>query len=76
MAGRGVVLPVAAGVDPEALLQRLRALEPLRAKGFVQCSTGVRLVQGVGSRIELSELDFDPAPELLGRLVIVRRADR
>jgi G3E family GTPase len=69
-------LPVAAGVDPEALLRRLRALEPLRAKGFVQCSTGVRLVQGVGPRIELSELDFDPPPELLGRLVIVRRAAR
>lgn len=69
-------LAVEVGVDPEVLVARLRALGPLRAKGFVECADGVRLVQAVGPRIELSEPPFDPAPELLGRLVIIRRTVR
>jgi cobalamin biosynthesis protein CobW len=68
-------LSVSSGVDPEALIERLRAIAPLRAKGFVQTSAGIRLVQGVGPRVELSELDFAPASELLGRIVLIRRAD-
>jgi cobalamin biosynthesis protein CobW len=69
-------LAVSSGVDPEALIERLRAIAPLRAKGFVETSAGVRLVQGVGPRIELSEIDFAPDSALLGRVVLIRRADR
>jgi G3E family GTPase len=68
-------LAVLAGIDPAALIERLRVIAPLRAKGFVKTSAGIRLVQGVGPRIELSEIDFAPDPALLGRVVLIRRAD-
>jgi cobalamin biosynthesis protein CobW len=68
-------LAVSSGADPEALIERLRAIAPLRAKGFVETSAGIRLVQGVGPRVELSELDFTPDSDLLGRIVLIRRAD-
>jgi cobalamin biosynthesis protein CobW len=68
-------LAVSSGADPEALIERLRAIAPLRAKGFVETSDGIRLVQGVGPRVELSELDFTPDSDLLGRIVLIRRAD-
>ncbi len=66
---------VAEGTEPKALLERVRALAPLRAKGFVVTSEGPRILQGVGPRIELSKLDFAPPAELLGRLVVIRRSD-
>ena len=66
-------LAVEAGVEPEALLERLRASGALRIKGFVETADGLRLVQGVGPRIELGEVDVAPAAALVGRLVLVRR---
>jgi G3E family GTPase len=66
---------VAEGAKPDAVIERVRALAPLRAKGFVITSEGPRILQGVGPRIELSKLDFTPPAELLGRIVIVRRSD-
>jgi cobalamin biosynthesis protein CobW len=68
-------LSVAEGTEPDALVKRVRALAPLRAKGFVITSEGPRILQGVGPRIELSKLDFTPPAELLGRIVVVRRSD-
>lgn len=65
---------VAEGVEPNVLLERVRALAPLRAKGFVISSEGPRILQGVGPRIELSKLDFVPPAELLGRIVVIRRS--
>ncbi len=67
-------LSVAQGVEPDALVERVRALAPLRAKGFVITSAGPRILQGVGPRIELSKLDFAPPTELLGRIVVIRRS--
>ena len=46
----------------------------LRAKGFVETREGVRLVQVVGRRIEWSEPDTPPAPEMIGRVVLIHRA--
>jgi G3E family GTPase len=66
---------VAEGTESDALVERVRALAPLRAKGFVITSEGPRILQGVGPRIELSKLDFAPPAELLGRIVVVRRSD-
>jgi cobalamin biosynthesis protein CobW len=64
------------GIEPDALVTRLRALGALRAKGFVDTSEGPRLVQGVGRRIELSPSSA-PEPRLAGRVVVVlRRASR
>jgi hypothetical protein len=64
---------VEAGTSAAALTEWLRQPDLLRAKGFVETAEGVRLVQVVGRRIELSEPQetFDPA--LLGRLVLIRR---
>ena len=69
-------LPIAAGVSPEALCAHLQQLGALRAKGFVETSQGVRLVQGVGRRIELLATTLPPPPALLGRVVVITRSAR
>jgi hypothetical protein len=66
-------LSVDNGIEPEALLERLRCLDMLRAKGFVRTSKGVRLVQGVGRRLELTEAPVTPPAALLGRVVVISR---
>ena len=66
-------LEVEPGVDPAELLRRLERENALRIKGFVATRDGLRLVQGVGPRIELGEVDTVPAPALVGRLVLIRR---
>jgi cobalamin biosynthesis protein CobW len=68
------ILTVADAIEPEALLERVRALAPLRAKGFALTSEGPRILQGVGLRIELSKLDFEPPADLIGRIVLIRRS--
>jgi len=62
------------GLSPEELERELDDPSLLRAKGFVETSEGTRLLQVVGRRIELSEPETPPAPELLGRVVQIRRA--
>jgi G3E family GTPase len=54
---------------------QLGGLRALRVKGFVETTEGVRVVQGVGRRIELTppgSLKVDP--RLIGRVVVIRRA--
>jgi hypothetical protein len=46
----------------------------LRGKGFVRTSDGLRLVQGVGRRIELTEPPITPPAAMVGRVVIITRA--
>ncbi|MCB9741104.1 MAG: GTP-binding protein [Alphaproteobacteria bacterium] len=60
-------------VEPEALEDALRALGAVRIKGFVRTPEGPRLVQGVGRRIEVGPLPAPVPPELLGRVVVIRR---
>jgi G3E family GTPase len=62
------------GIEPDALLTRLRCLNVLRAKGFVHTARGLRLVQGVGRRLELVDVPVPPPTALLGRVVIISRA--
>ena len=52
----------------------LAGFSALRAKGFVETSAGLRLVQGVGPRIELRECDAAPPAQLIGRVVVIRRS--
>jgi cobalamin biosynthesis protein CobW len=66
-------IAVESGAPPEALLARLQALGALRCKGFVETSQGLRLVQGVGPRVELSKVESPPAPAAVGRVVVIRR---
>ena len=61
------------GIEPDVLTARLHRLGALRAKGFVQTSHGLRLVQGVGRRIELTEVTLPPPAALLGRVVVITR---
>jgi cobalamin biosynthesis protein CobW len=62
------------GMTPDALCDALSQEGLLRAKGFVETSEGVRIVQVVGRRIELTEPDAAPAEDLVGRVVLIRRA--
>ena len=66
-------LVVPAGLSGAELRAQLRALGALRAKGFVATREGLRLVQGVGARIELTPPELAPPPELVGRVVVIRR---
>ena len=66
-------LAVEDNVEPEALIERLRNLGMLRGKGFVRTADGLRLVQGVGRRIELTEVQFSPPAGMIGRVVIITR---
>ena len=68
------VLPIAAGVEAGELQRRLHESGALRIKGFVETADGVRLVQGVGARIEICETEIVPPPDLIGRVVLIRRA--
>ena len=65
---------IESGIDPETLVRRIQSHHALRAKGFVQTSKGLRLVQGVGQRIDLIEPPMNPPDYLLGRLVLIRRS--
>jgi cobalamin biosynthesis protein CobW len=69
---RAEELAVEPGLAPARLREQLVALRALRVKGFAATSEGVRLVQGVGERIELEPADAPPAG-LLNRLVVIRR---
>lgn len=64
-------------VEPDVAPARLEALlrDPslLRAKGFVRTSQGLRLVQVVGRRVELEEVEKPPDSSLVGRVVLIRR---
>jgi cobalamin biosynthesis protein CobW len=70
-AAEEVVLP--AGLSGKDVIAQLRGLGALRAKGFVATREGLRLVSGVGARIELANPDIIPPPELVGRVVVIRR---
>jgi G3E family GTPase len=65
-------LAAPADLSPEELLAWLKPRRGLRTKGFVQTTAGIRIVQGVGRRIDLQEpgeLNVDPT--LLGRVVVI-----
>ena len=66
---------VPAGISATELAAELLDAGALRVKGFVVTSDGLRLVQGVGPRIELSPVDEPPPADRIGRLVVIRRAD-
>jgi cobalamin biosynthesis protein CobW len=50
------------------------ARKGLRTKGFVATQAGIRVVQGVGRRLELTPPgDLLVPPDLIGRVVVIRR---
>jgi cobalamin biosynthesis protein CobW len=62
-----------AGIDEATLLARLEAKPALRAKGFVETAAGLRLVQGVAGRVELTPVAEAPRADLVGRVVVIER---
>jgi len=64
------------GIDSDVLIHRLKNVDALRIKGVVRTAQGLRLVQGVGSRIDL----VPPPPHLpatfIGKVVLIRRQAR
>ena len=66
-------LAIPDGAEPTELQAELVALGALRIKGFVRTRDGLRLVQGVGPRIDLEPVEVDPPGDLIGRLIVIRR---
>ncbi len=66
-------LSIVQGISPEQLIQQLQSLQALRIKGIVKTSDGLKLVQGVGPRIDLSAPPSNLPQEMIGRLVAIRR---
>lgn len=64
------------GCKSTDLIEQIRAMGGIRVKGFVKTSDGIRLVQGVGPRIDLVLSPVSPPPDLVGRLVLIRRSSR
>ncbi len=62
------------GIKPEVLIRRIQSSRALRAKGFVRTSDGLRLVQGVGPRVDLIEPAVHPSNRLIGRVVLIRKS--
>lgn len=62
-------------IEPDVLLERLKQLDMLRAKGFVRTTRGIELVQGVGRRLELTTSIVTPPDRLIGHVVVIRRTD-
>lgn len=61
------------GVEEAVLAARFKALGALRVKGFVRAASGLRIVQGVGVRVQFSPVPVAPPTELIGRVVVIRR---
>jgi cobalamin biosynthesis protein CobW len=66
------VVTVASGASPDRLIERFRDAGVLRAKGFVDTTHGLRLLQGVGSRVQLHPTG-EVADELIGKVVVIRK---
>ncbi len=62
------------GIKPDVLIHRIQSLHVLRAKGFVRTSDGLRLVQGVGRRVDVIEPAIPPPARLIGRIVLIRKS--
>ncbi len=60
-------------VDPSEVLATVAAQGAVRAKGFIRTAEGVRVIQGVGPRIEITDPEREIDPELVGRVVIIHR---
>jgi cobalamin biosynthesis protein CobW len=67
------VLELEPGLAADTILRRIASEGALRAKGFVATDAGTRVVQGVGARIEIAPAETAPPPELIGRVVVIRR---
>ncbi|MFT5443723.1 MAG: cobalamin biosynthesis protein CobW [Myxococcota bacterium] len=66
---------VPSGFSESDIEDKLASVELLRAKGFVSTENGLRIVQLVGRRVDWTDVDVVPAPEQIGRVILIRRAE-
>ncbi len=62
-------------VDEATLRDRVLAEAALRTKGFVRTPDGIRVVQGVGPRLEIRPPDRPVPPHLVGKVVVIHREE-
>ncbi|HXC51602.1 MAG TPA: GTP-binding protein [Candidatus Limnocylindrales bacterium] len=67
-------LTFAPGLADSEIQAALEKRASLRAKGFVRTRSGLRLVQGVAGRIELTTPASPPPEAIVGRVVVIDRA--
>ncbi|MEN0061921.1 MAG: GTP-binding protein [Myxococcota bacterium] len=60
-------------VNEAAVRERVLAEGALRTKGFVNTDNGIRVVQGVGPRIEIRPPTRPVPPDLVGKVVVIHR---
>ena len=60
-------------LSEDEIIERVRSLDALRAKGFVRTPNGVRVIQAVGASVALDEPRVPVDPALVGRIVAIRR---
>jgi cobalamin biosynthesis protein CobW len=61
-------------LTPEQLIQQLQLLHALRIKGIINTTEGLKLVQGVGPRVDLSAPPANLPQEIIGRLIVIRKS--
>ncbi|MEZ4322700.1 MAG: CobW family GTP-binding protein [Myxococcota bacterium] len=62
-------------VDEAAVLSEVASHHAIRAKGFVRTERGVRVLQGVGPRIQLTDPEVPVDEALVGRVVVIHRVE-
>ncbi len=66
-------IAIPSDIKADQLLEQLKELKALRVKGVVRTLEGLKLVQGVGSRIDLVSPPQNLPAEMIGRLVAIHR---
>ncbi len=66
---------IESGISQDELMAQLQQLTVLRVKGVVRTAEGLRLVQGVGPRVQLVSPPSDLPENLIGRVVAIRRVN-
>ena len=66
-------ISIPGGITPDRLIEQVKQLEALRVKGVVNTTEGLRLVQGVGPRVDLVAPPANLPPGIIGQIVAIRR---
>ena len=60
-------------LSEDELYDFLQDFKAVRVKGFVRLNGEIHVVQGVGRRLEIEPAVGDVSPDLIGRVVVIRR---
>jgi cobalamin biosynthesis protein CobW len=69
------VIEPSQGLSESEIFELFQGLGAVRIKGFVRIDGELHVVQGVGRRLEVEPVDDGVKPELVGRVVVIRRVD-